>query len=377
MWPSSWVYGLFTLSVVIVLWVISLFLINEIFETGIYSKPFFITYVNTSVFIFYLTPVAFKVLKLKLRNQPIDIKEIINNDMKEPGRRTSSVVDLERQIETEELISSRSSDYSTIEAVAVSDEQLPLEQTIRLSFQFCMFWYIANLATNASLKYTSVLSQTILSLTSSFFTLFLGYLADIDTVSRLKVASLLLSLVGIIIITKVDAASHPKRKEFQHGVSMLIGNVLALLGACFYGAYTVLLKLKVKNESRLNTKLFFGFVGIFNLILLWPTLILLHYTGIETFELPNSSFVWNVILANCLITFISDYCWARAVLLTSPLTVTVGLSLTIPLALIGDYVYKKVSMNAWYLVGAMIIGASFVLVNREESVVEETQEQET
>lgn len=52
-----------------------------------------------------------------------------------------------------------------------------------------------------------------------------------------------------------------------------------------------------------------GFVGLFNLLLLWPGFLLLHYTGLEAFELP-SQLVWTYILINGLIgTVLSEFLW--------------------------------------------------------------------
>lgn len=422
---STRALGFSSLFSVIILWVISSFIINELFENDLYSKPFFITYINTSVFIFYLVPYFLKYLyrKYYTRNSHVSFTKILEDDIFESyleatkieskntnnidecliqnndirnnhdinRRKSQVVIDLESQVETTELISTNDScsDHSSIHIGLLpshnirTDEEnngpLSLRQTINLSFQFCILWYLANLGTNASLKYTSVSSQTILSTTSSFFTLFLGYFFKIDKISRLKIISLVLSMIGIIIITRIDAINSLKLHNIDEGsfsatnLQMFFGNILALLGALFYGFYTVLLKLKVKSEERLNTKIFFGFVGIFNLILLWPSLILWNYLKIEIFELPSQtlsdagSLIWKLLLVNCLITFISDYCWAIAVLLTSPLLVTVGLSFTIPLALIGDCLYKGKTVSWEYLLGAGIICISFLLINRDES----------
>lgn len=63
-----------------------------------------------------------------------------------------------------------------------------------------------------------------------------------------------------------------------------------------YGAYAVVMKKRVGNEDRVNMPLFFGFVGLFNLVSLWPGFVVLHFTGIETFELPPTGKIWTVIL---------------------------------------------------------------------------------
>lgn len=64
-------------------------------------------------------------------------------------------------------------------------------------------------------------------------------------------------------------------------------------------------------------------------------------------------------------SFVSDYCWAYAMLLTTPLVVTVGLSLTIPLSLIGQMVLSSQYSSGLYWVGALVVVLSFLFVNHE------------
>ena len=58
--------------------------------------------------------------------------------------------------------------------------------------------------------------------------------------------------------------------------------------------------------------------------------------------------------------------------LTSPLVVTVGLSLTIPLSLVGEMVLQGQREGLVYWLGALVVVGSFVFVDREE-VKEETE----
>ena len=54
-------------------------------------------------------------------------------------------------------------------------------------------------------------------------------------------------------------------------------------------------------------------------------------------------------------------------LLTSPLVVTVGLSLTIPLSLIGQMIEYSQTSSVSYWIGACIVLLSFVFINHESS----------
>ncbi|KDQ30683.1 hypothetical protein PLEOSDRAFT_1074969 [Pleurotus ostreatus PC15] len=154
---------------------------------------------------------------------------------------------------------------------------LTIRETIKLASVFCIFWFIANWSVNAALEYTSVASATILSSMSGFFTLAIGRIFRVETFTMAKV-----------------------------------WDSLALLSAVFYALYVILLKVRIKSESRIDMQLFFGFMFI---------------------------------------TWSSDYIYVLAMLKTTPLVVTVGLSLTIPLAVVGDFFLAKPTK------GQVIVGA--------------------
>lgn len=63
--------------------------------------------------------------------------------------------------------------------------------------------------------------------------------------------------------------------------------------------------------------------------------------------------------------------WAYAVLLTSPIVVTVGLSTTIPLSLIGQVYLNSQHASLIYWVGACVVLLSFFFVNHEGAKEEE------
>lgn len=52
-------------------------------------------------------------------------------------------------------------------------------------------------------------------------------------------------------------------------------------------------------------------------------------------------------------------------LLTSPIVVTVGLSMTIPLSLVGQIIINHQNASFLYWVGAAIVFVSFVFINYE------------
>ncbi|KAG2207599.1 hypothetical protein INT46_005572 [Mucor plumbeus] len=342
--------GVLALLAVVFIWVASSFVMNSIFADLKYNKPFLVTYVNTATFSLYLLPLLFTSRRKKPKDfSPEDVHL-------ETEARLLGDHDIDNEEEQVDELTNTTS-------IVTNNEKLTTMKTVKLSLSFCFLWFFANYTTNASLAYTSVASSTILSSMSGLFTLGIGAIFKVEKLSFVKVISVCLSFAGVVFVSYSDQLT--RHDANRHSIpTPLIGDLLALCGAVFYGCYTTLLKLKIGDESRIDMPLFFGFVGAFNVLFMWPAFPLLHFMGLEEFELPFSASLWVMVLLNAFVgTFLSDYLWLLAMLMTSPLVVTLGISLTIPLALVGDVVFKHFMPGLQYAIGATLVVAGFFVVN--------------
>ena len=69
------------------------------------------------------------------------------------------------------------------------------------------------------------------------------------------------------------------------------------------------------------------------------------------------------------ITFLSDYIYVIAMLKTTPLVVTVGISLTIPLAVVCDFLLGKL-VTVEVVIGALFILIGFIVVGNRQHLGE-------
>ncbi|KKK23581.1 hypothetical protein ARAM_001327 [Aspergillus rambellii] len=366
--------GICLLLIVVVLWTAGNFLASTIFADNTYSKPFFVTYLNTSTFTLPLfTILSSRVWRLFRAGKLYHIQSF--------GHLFQRLDTHDWDAETQHILSrdeSRDPEaWNATEVDAAAKEHGPqklgLKATAKLSFEFCLLWFLANYFALACLQYTTVGSTTILTSTSGVWTLIFGAIIGVEKFTLRKLAGVVASLVGIILISRVDLSSTDGPSGIDNGGSfpsktageIALGDAMAAFSAVMYGIYTIVLKRQVGDESRVNMQLFFGLVGFFNVIFLWPGFLVLHFTGIETFALPDTGRVWTIIWVNSLSSLLSDICWAYAMLLTTPLVVTVGLSLTIPLSLVGQIFLQGQYATALYWVGATIVFLSFLIVNQE------------
>lgn len=174
------------------------------------------------------------------------------------------------------------------------EDKLGFRETAGLSLEFCMLWFFANYLASACLEYTSVASVMILSSTSSVWTLIFSAIFGVEAFSVRKLLGVMSSLVGIILISTVDltGASDDDRGSFPHKTptQVAIGDLMAFLGAVVYGIYVPVMKKRVGNEDRLDMRLLFGMIGVFNLLLLWPLFFILHWTDIEPVGVGRNAF---------------------------------------------------------------------------------------
>lgn len=386
------IVGLLLLGLTIFMWTATNFLSSSIFADDTYSKPYFVTYINTSFFIIPLIPILIN----KAYRHPADLrrwKDEFRTTLKtwrkytplkqEEGRETSyhdSPDVLPRSVSpaTRALLDETEIEHSQVLSATdllrtpPPDAPLTLPEIAKLSLEFCMLWFLANYFVAACLQYTTVASSTILTSTSSVFTLVFGAIFKVEKFTIRKLLGVLSSLAGIAIISSLDLSGNTSDDEHRGDFpekslrEIAIGDCLAFLSAVMYGLYAVFMKKRISDETRVDMPVFFGFVGVLNVLILWPGLLLFHWLGIETLEAPPTWRVTLIILCNSLGSMIGDVAWAYAVLLTSPIVVTVGLSITIPCSLIGQIILNNQTAGIWYWLGACIVVLSFLFVNHEE-----------
>lgn len=305
--------GLLLLMFTVLIWVGSSILVQFIFQDLDFDRPFFVTYISTGLFGLYL----FGFVRRSWR------------EPQEPQGKRS------------------------------------LRDVLRISCKFCPLWVAANWSFNASLSMTSVSSGTILSSTSSLFTFLLGLGFLGDRFDWSKLAAVVFSLGGVSMIAFSDEQQAAGGSE-----DTVLGDLLSVISALCYGIYTVLLRREIPEERAVRMTMFFGLVGLINVVTLWPLFLILHYAGIESAVAPwaISGELWAFLLLNGIVgSVLSDLCWALSVLLTTPLIATVGLSLTIPIAMLADFLMHGKAFGGLYILGTLLVFVGFLIVNLDVS----------
>jgi len=295
---------------------------------------------------------------------------------------------------------------------------------ISMSKTIAPLWFLSNYFYAISLQYTSIASSTVLASMGSIFTFLFATCTKYgdEKVTRYKLVGVVLCFCGGVATAWTDVNGGGSSEsttatldsdgsgrirrillphiitniEQSESVQTLLGDIAGLLSAIGYGAYTVLIRnVCPKDESRMSMQLFFGYIGVLNMIVLCPFAIWIivssgnndndsqeEVDSIDQIEDPSTAedndqtttttltgtiFLF-LILKGLLDNVLSDYLWARAVILTSATVASVGVGLTIPMAFIADYIMGNYgsdggSIEVGDVLGALFVLSGFVFVN--------------
>jgi solute carrier family 35 protein F5 len=416
--PGRFGFGLFLVLVVVFIWVGSSALIQYVFKDTDYNRPFFLTYFSTGLFTVYLLGFICLPWKWNGTHRGALTKDamIIKND--KTNAKSSSLAPTKKSAlttnantalppddatitETELESFCGPSDDEAIRTMAVIPENIPLltmrdtttsttlaanggsnvvanddddndddndppepplttKQVARFALLFAPLWFIANLTFNWSLSLTSVSSTTIISSSSGLFTLILGVLMRLNVFRWVKLLGILLTVGGVLCVALFDSSGSDHKETVE-------GDIVCLVSAMAYAVYVNVLQRGIGDDSRVSMAMFFGFVGLWNLLLMWPFFFILHWTGLETFALPPSAVLGYLFLNGFIGTVLSDWLWLQSMLLTSPLVSTLGLSLTIPFALFFDLFIEHTKFQIAYLAGSALTLAGFIVTTLAEN----------
>ncbi|CAI2178398.1 15850_t:CDS:1 [Funneliformis geosporum] len=215
-------------------------------------------------------------------------------------------------------------------------------------------WYIAvNLTTMA--KLTAIFN------TSCFWAYVFSIILLNESIRIEKVFAVCLSITGVAVM----ALSIPNNEKDQENANIIeVGDFIACFGALFYGLYEVLYK---KLGSPPTTSFLFantitGLIGLCTLLFLWIPIPILHYSGIETFELPDPE-TFGFIISIAIAGVFFNASFMLLIALTSPLFAAVGIMLTIPIVALVDLLITNTPIGVNTIIGNLCIFLAFLLLS--------------
>ncbi|KAK9074857.1 hypothetical protein SSX86_003176 [Deinandra increscens subsp. villosa] len=372
-----WILGLIYIFAVATIWIAASFVVQSVVDEGV--SPFLITYICNSLFVIYIPLVEIgRYLEDKFGSLLFWRSRDDDDDTLSPENQESEVVNL--LVEKEVGVPPPNGLDVGIDE-AVNRDVVPLDQhdngeldskgrwtrtrLAKVSLLICPFWFLAQLLFNLSLKYTTVTSNTILSSSSSLFTFLVSLLFLGEKFTWIKLVSVLLCMGGTIIVSLGDSETVTTATASNPA----LGDILALISSAFYAIYITLIRKNLPDEDnddeksgKVSMAQFLGFLGLFNLLIFSPIALILHFTNIESFHTITLKQLGLIVGKGLLDNVLSDYLWAKAVLLTTTTVATAGLTIQVPLAAIVDTVIGNAPGFMDYI-GAAAVMVGFAGIN--------------
>ncbi|VVA96780.1 unnamed protein product [Arabis nemorensis] len=394
-----WVLGLIYIFSVATIWIAASFVVQSVVDAGV--SPFLITFICNSLFVVYLP--LFEIGRyledaygslLFWRNKRSHLLDLVESEKAVLLGQDVSGVKSDDAIESSGLVvreEGNSEDGNEIES-GLENVELEIDGSVnvsgetggicskgldekgrwtrmrvaKVSLVICPFWFLAQLTFNLSLKYTTVTSNTILSSASSLFTFLVSLIFLGEKFTWLKLFSVLLCMSGTIVVSMGDSESNLSATA----KNPLLGDILSLISAALYAVYITLIRKKLPDDDERNGRVsmaqFLGFLGLFNFFIFLPAALILNFTKRERFNALTLKQFGLVIGKGLLDNVLSDYLWAKAVLLTTTTVATAGLTIQVPLAAIVDsLVGNKPSFTDYIGAAAVMVGFAGINIPSE------------
>lgn len=388
--------GLIYIVVVASIWIAASYVVQSVVDSGV--SPFLITYICNSLFIVYI-PIyeigryvedKYGSLWFWWNRKPDDssslkgLEESEKENLLVEGDSSAKADDPDPSTSVEEgeishhakdgyLGSEYESDRALHDQVVMTEDadkgvdakgRWTRMRVAKVSLLICPFWFFAQLTFNLSLKYTTVTSNTILSSASSLFTLLVSLAFLGEKFTWVKLISVLLCMGGTIIVSVGD--SETQSSVSATATNPLLGDILALVSSALYAVYVTLIRSKIPDDDekkgQVSMAQFLGYLGLFNLLIFLPVALVLNFAKLEPFTNLNWEQVGLLIGKGLLDNVLSDYLWAKAVLMTTTTVATAGLTIQVPLAAVVDSLTGNAPNLMDYL-GAVAVMIGFAGIN--------------
>lgn len=289
------VLGLGFIVAVATIWVIASFAVQGIESAGVH--PAVLTYIANSLFALYL-PVHWIDRKVgkTLRHTASNSTSFESHALYSPGALRDDDTNTD------------SATAQGLGSVSSSPPGISHPRLLYAAVIVAPLWFLAQLTFNASLQSTSVTSNTILSSASALFTYLFSIFLLSERFTAMKLGCILALIGGTAAVTLADS------KSSVDGHHTLLGDVLCLVSSVIYGAYTVAIRMFLTDDETTPMTLFFGFMGGMIFVAVGIVLGIVWMAGAALGSLTLSSF-GAVIAKGIFDNVLSDYLWARAILL--------------------------------------------------------------
>ena len=235
-------------------------------------------------------------------------------------------------------------------------------------------WLCGQVVYVMSLMYTSMGTNTAVSSSSSAFSFIFSMLILGYAFRWLSGLGVPVTIAGVVLtaLFRADGPSDPA--ESAPIVETVEGILMAVSAAGCFGLFSCLFKKWIVNDQYGG--IVFGSFGLVAFAVGLPFIVIAHFSGLQTFVVPDWK-VWLIVTGDAIMCcFVNNVCLSRAFIYLTPVTVLVGLTITVPLSVFADAViFANHSYSAANIVGISLITVAVLVVGYDQAIFEKSLDQ--
>lgn len=228
---------------------------------------------------------------------------------------------------------------------------------LRLTGPFCALWMISNYMYFAALKYRAPTDVTAIFVTNTAFIYAFSWiwLEEVLILLPARLFSVALSIAGTVLVMAGGGFVGGK----------MIGVFLALGSAIGAALYKVLFKRFLGDATYGQVSLFLTMLGLLNVVLLWPIVLILYYTDVETIEWDNLP--WAYLCGASALSIVFNFLVNFGIAITYPLLISLANIVGIPINAVIDSAFRSIHLGPLKIVGSLLIIGGFIVMLLPES----------
>lgn len=367
----------------LITWISTSFLIQSIFTLSDYTKPIFIAISQSSFCSFLLLPTICRISKdgyIRWRRSEASSicsgiryasRDFLQQDIQKSDQRTATGDSHETSLHSnddqwfvEDHTGRIRAPHTTHADRDPYNIGLKNRDLIRIAALLSIIWFGSQTTYDAGLLHTTVPTSCVIASASIFYTYILSLILLKESFSFQVLLALGIAFAGVCLVSR-DAPTVSTSPITDTWGGYILGTIAAFL----YALFIVVLKLSTRDNDNVDIFFMFGSMGLFCLVSLPAVVSLSHFTGLEKFEIPNLEQTGMIALNGFIGTTLSTVLWGKAVLLLSPVVVTVVLSTQIPLSIVVDRVLlRNHSYSGLYIAGAICVGLGVLWLSLIDAV---------
>ncbi|XP_057368931.1 solute carrier family 35 member F3-like [Daphnia carinata] len=235
--------------------------------------------------------------------------------------------------------------------LAFRDKGFTLGTFIGRCCLFCLLWVVTNWMYMYALSVLDATDVMALFATNVSFVYLLSWVVLHDQFVGLRIVAVILCNTGIALLAYMDGITRSPT---------LGGVVLAAAASAGSAVYKVSFKRIFGEATYGQVSFFFSLIGLLNIILLWPVVLLLHFTGLEAITWNRVPWIPLAIAGS--LSLAANLLGNFGPALTYEVFIHLGLVLAIPVSAVLDVNLNGVVFEGMKLAGTIMIVNGFLLV---------------